>query len=315
MKFRLFYIAAACICLVLLMGLAGCAPKTLATPTELEYDGEVLFWSPVEGATSYQVSLDDVVVATPANAYYEVSITQGTFRVRALGAKGSASLWSEPLTHTTRPDRPQALTTPTVLEVDGEGTLRWTPVMGAVSYRVWVNTELYATVETPYCTLALEGSGYRTVQVSAVAGEGYSDSARSASYRIELLDGRIVAPKISAVVVSFDPTTRQLTWSAVRNAVGYAVYATIGDNTRLMATVDTDPAKAGYTYLVNPQEGGATYWVVALADLVKYANSVESNRISFPLAAEAAPTNLRIDVIEGVPHLIWDAISAVNGYE
>jgi len=314
MKIRLSIIVAACL-LCLTICLAGCAPKTLATPTELEYDGAVLFWSPVEGADRYEVSLDGEIVASPTSAYYEVSVTQGTFRVRAMGGKGKASDWSEPLTHTTRPDRPQALTTPTVLEVDGEGTLRWTPVMGAIAYRVWVNTELYVTVETSYCTLTLEGDGYRTIQVSAVAGEGFSDSARSASYRIELSDGRVVAPKISAVVVTFEPSTRQLVWSAVRNAVGYAVYGIIGDNTRLMATVDTDPAKAGYSYLVNPQEGGATYWVVALADMVKYANSAESNRISFPLDAEPAPTNLHVDVIEGIPHLMWDAIGAVNGYE
>ena len=318
MKKYVLCLTIVCLVLAFALSLAGCKPKTIATPADLEYDGALLFWSPVEGAEGYQVQLNGDICADVKQAHYAVSVQQGTFAVRATNSKGLTSEWSAPLTYSGKSDRPQALTTPTVLEVDGEGLLRWTPVVGAVSYRVWVNADLYTTVETPYCTLVLSGSGYRTVQVSAVAGEGRSDSARSASYRIELADGRVVAPKLTSPSVSFEPSTRCLSWSAVRNATGYAVYATSpswGDNRRLMATLDADSAKASYRYTVNPQEGGATYRVVALGDGIKYANSADSNALSFPLAAASAPRHLHLAVIDGVVQLCWDAIANVNGYE
>ena len=85
--------------------------------------------------------------------------------------------------------------------------------------------------------------------------------------------------KLIAPVISIDPSTRVVTWSAITDAVGYDVYINEEKVTRVTET----------SYTVTGEYDNATLYVIAIAkdssytatDLFKYMNSDSSNVVVF----------------------------------
>ena len=96
-------------------------PTALATPSDLAVDGNLLSWTESEGAGTYEIYEDDIIVAKQAHSPYQIPIDHepGTFSftVKAFPAKNDKqyleSEVSEPLIHEVSDDRTQ-LAAPTI---------------------------------------------------------------------------------------------------------------------------------------------------------------------------------------------------------
>ena len=306
----------------LLAALSACKPVVLATPDGLRYDDGILAWDEVANADAYIVEIDGVEVArTDAPQYLYQAKGQTTFRVAAVSDKKRylASEYSESYLYKPKVDTRATLNAHTVIEVNGDGVLIWSYVVNATGYRIYLNGTVFATVGmvTQY-VLAIPDSGAFTVQVQALGSDAYRDSARSSTYRVEVSEGKIKAPKLAAPTISFDVSTHLVGWALVPNAVGYRVYL----NGALKVEIAADNAAyrevsgSSYRYFYSPDINvrNARIYVVAIADGSTYSDSIASNVLSFPLVADGSPAGLTTTVIDGAVVLTWDALTNSAGY-
>ena len=119
------------------------------------------------------------------------------------------------------PRSPQFL--PGFPSIAGEKVLLfWSPIPGAVSYKILVDGKLLAVTADAWHTAPLPESGEDVrFQVSAVSGTG--EESEPGAPRILRLR-KIEAPKDLQGATSPDPPSVVLAWKAVRGAVGNKVY-------------------------------------------------------------------------------------------
>ena len=308
--------------LALLAALTACKPVTLNTPTDLVYEDGVLSWSAVAHADNYKVYVDGVEVAEVEENYYVYQAKgQTAFAVAASsGAKRYAtSPVSDTLDYKPSVHNRQTLNAPTVIEVNGDGVLIWSYVVNDTGYRIYLNGSLVATVgnQTQY-VITIPDAGSYTVQVQAVGNDAYRDSARSATYRVEVSDGKIKAPAVSVPAVSFDVATHRVTWMAVPHALHYEVW----QNNVMVARLSADDAHnrevsgSSYLYYYSPTINvrSTRLSVMAIADGTTYSNSAMSNVLSFPLVSEGVPQNVHAVVVDGAVCITWDKLDSNAGY-
>jgi len=123
------------------------------------------------------------------------------------------------------PPPPPALAAPANVDVT-DGIVTWDEVANAVGYRVFAGDVLAGTtIDGAYTSLDLRDSnapsGLQGITVVAVAGPGWSDSARSYPPVEFTVPARINAPANVAVTAA----TGMATWDTVAEADGYHVYA------------------------------------------------------------------------------------------
>ena len=316
-------IAIVLLTVVLSVVLAACKPVALSAPSGLAYEDGVLSWEAVEGAEEYIVEVDGAEVArVKSNHYAYAAKGQATFRVAAVGnaKRYLDSEFCEPLVYKPVVDNRATLTTPTVIEVNGEGILRWSYVVNATGYRIYLNGNVVATVgqETQYA-LSIADTGAFTVQVQAVGGAQYHDSARSATYRVEASGGKIKAPALSAPDIAFDIATHRVTWPMVSHALAYDVYQNGVRVGRIAADNASSREVSGssYRYFYSPYINvrNTRLSVVAIADGEVYADSPSSNVLAFPLIASGVPSGLTETVADGTIYLTWDKVENCSGYK
>ena len=307
--------------LATMAALAACKSVALDAPADLVYADGVLSWSSVAHADAYKVLVDGVEVAEVTQNYYVYSAKgQTSFTVVAIsGAKRYTASTSEELVYKPYVDSRQTLNAPTVIEVNGDGVLTWSYVVNATGYRVYLNGNLFATVgnQTQY-VLSIADTGAYTVQVQAVGNDAFRDSARSATYRVEVADGKIKAPAVSAPSISFDIAAHRVNWLAVAHALRYDVY----QNNVKVAQISADDAAhrdvSGSTFLyyysptINVRSTRLS--IVAVADGVTYSDSGNSNVLAFPLVSTGVPQNLHAIVVDGTVCLTWDKLDNSAGY-
>ena len=308
--------------LLVLLGVAllavGCGSH-LAAPTHLGYAGGVLSWDAVDGAVRYEVEINGRSQAVvEANSYAVSLTTSAVFRVRALGdVQGKAvSDYSAPYTYTPASADLPSLATPSIVDVNGQGVLSWTTVVGATTYRIWQNNSALCEVQgaTAY-TLAWDADGTYRYQVQALGNASYGDGERSKPYSVLVEGGSVVPPRLRSVELAFDSMDASLYWRTVPNAVSYTVWQND------VATVVS--AQAAYMvqgtpycrYALVVDAAHTDVYVVANADPALYRNSDASNTLSFPLEADPAPENLHCEVQEGGVYLAWTAVTHCLAYQ
>ena len=119
--------------------------ETPAVPANIRLVGTVLSWDAVDGATSYQVKFNGKTLDVPAGETSldladAASFTEGadyTLSVKVTGANASAETEEITVRYNQMGDK---LTY-------GASVLRWTPVLGALSYEVQMNDGAIITVE------------------------------------------------------------------------------------------------------------------------------------------------------------------------
>ncbi len=111
------------------------------------FDRPTFAWSPLSGAASYEVRIDDIANNVPGwitatnlvtfsfSSSMSLPLGAYSFQVRGIAKDGTVGEWSEPLI-------PQASQVPQLLPTDGNFTfqpeLQWTPVAGATTYTLIV---------------------------------------------------------------------------------------------------------------------------------------------------------------------------------
>lgn len=182
--------------LFLLLFLSSVFPAfaQLATPTGLTATASgstsiVIDWGDVSGATAYAVIREGASsnpVGTPVgSSFTDTGLTPGTsytYRVQALGALGSSSGLSDPVSAST-PDAPGA---PTNLRatVTAANTvvLSWTAVAGATSYTIYRDDiDIDDTTATSYTDEDVELSTTYRYTVSATSAGGESADSNVAT--------------------------------------------------------------------------------------------------------------------------------------
>lgn len=214
------------------------APTIVNAQDGLRSDGVALSWSPVAGASSYEVLRKQVSAVpvslgtTEAASFLDETATPGavySYAVRALTDSGpGATSTFDPGWRNVEP--------PTLTIGDGSTAgvpLAWTPVVGATSYRVergttWEQMAPVATITTTshLDTTAVRGTAYR-YRIRVITPAGLSN-ASTMGPETGIGWRRLAAP---ASVVATDATRSDgiaVSWTAVPGATSYVVHRDFG---------------------------------------------------------------------------------------
>jgi len=170
----------------------------------------LLSWTPVLGATGYDIYRDGVIIAsTASSSYTDIAVLNGStylYAVRATNA-GGASAASTTVSARPMPPLPATPTGVTATPGSSQVALTWTAVTGADSYKVYRNGVLIAqpTTNSFLDTGLVNGTSY-TYTISAVNIAG--SSALSAGVSATPAGTSLAAPTGLAAT----PATRKLSW-------------------------------------------------------------------------------------------------------
>jgi fibronectin type 3 domain-containing protein len=277
-----------------------------ASPTNVKPS---LTWTPVSGATGYNVYRDGTFVS---------SVAAGAFTDTLLSADGSyaytvtsfddAGNESAPSTARTvvydtqapsAPAQPTAAASPT----NAKPSLTWGAVAGATSYNVYRSGTAIANVSTPSFTdsgLVADGSySYTITALDDATNESAPSPARAVVYDT-------TAPTqptgLDGLPTSNNPV---LSWNASSDAngvTGYNVYR----NGSLVGTV----VATTFTDLTVPNDGTWTYTVKAFDGAGNVSNASSAKAVVVDHTNSSAPQNLAAaSPTNGAPHLTWSAPS------
>ncbi|WP_339257659.1 fibronectin type III domain-containing protein [Paenibacillus sp. FSL R5-0713] len=172
-------------------------------------------WSPVTGATAYDMEIDGAVVSVSGSAYTKSGLlanTDHTFRIRAKNAAGIGS-WSEVVTASTQ------LNVPTTLKVVPEETavtLTWNEVAGATKYEIEADGIVVATVSDPlYIHNGLLGGTAHKYRIRALTDTNVS------AWTAILSQTTLPASVSGLSITSATTAAIALRWTAATGATGY----------------------------------------------------------------------------------------------
>ena len=189
-----------------------------------------LTWATVEGATSYNVYSADTLVENVKETTYTVegltAETEYTFVVKSVNEVGESEA-SNVVTAKTLAAAPVGPTVPaapvlTVTVSYDTIQVRWEPVAGATSYRLYYKGELQDEFEDPALDIQVPTQGKYCFNITAVNEVGESEPAEACA-DVVAPEG-MVAPAAPVLNATLDGDTVVLSWSAVEFGTYYNVY-------------------------------------------------------------------------------------------
>ena len=189
-----------------------------------------LTWAAVEGATSYNVYSADTLVENVTETTYTVegltAETEYTFVVKAVNEVGEseASNVATAKTLAAAPVGPTVPAAPVVTVTVSYDTIqvRWEPVAGATSYRLYYKGELQDEFEDPALDIQVPTQGKYCFTITAVNEVGESEPAEACA-DVVAPEG-MVAPAAPVLNATLDGDVAVLSWSAVEFGTYYNVY-------------------------------------------------------------------------------------------
>lgn len=177
----------------------------LATVTELEFDASgVMSWDPVEGASSYEVSVNNDVKSVDVTTFDEFKYgDRNAIKVRATGDETTFSFWSDTVNK-------EYLGVPTDIAYDGQD-ITWKGYASAKGYTVYVNGSEAGKSDKPNYRYDSQKKSFSVSVVANGDGEDSFDSKHSDEKTYTYL-GAIEDMKV------VDGT---LSWKKVDGAKGY----------------------------------------------------------------------------------------------
>jgi fibronectin type 3 domain-containing protein len=283
-------------------------------------------WSPVSGATSYQVlrapdgtnNYSTVGTNISGTSYTDTGLTGGTaydYEIEATNSGGNSV--PSPFTVYTTPSTPAAPSAPAVTTAGANSaSVSWPAVSGATTYQVLRaddGANNYSTVGTnvsgtSYTDTGLtQGSAY-DYEVEATNLAGTSGPSPATVYTQPV---QIPAAPSAPTVTAAQETSANVTWPSVPNATSYQVlrapdgtnnYSTVGPNVSGTSYTDTGlTLSASYDYEIEATNSAGTS-----------AASPSTEYIVAPDAATGVTARASSSTSVSVS---WNAVSGAQGYE
>ena len=273
-----------------------------------------LSWSPVDGATSYNVYYDgnDVPFATTADNIFEITeLTPGTpycYTVTSATADNES-------------EKPSAVCTKTItlapqlvanMASHSSIVLSWNAVEGAERYVVYKDSEVLAQfVTNPYYTV--EGLTQATEYCFTVTAVNYLDgvNGKESAHSNEACaktDVTIPSAPQNVVLVATSPYSVKLTWNPVAGADSYNIYLING--TKVVEGIqETEYIFEGLT-----PEGKYCYAVSAV-NTKGESDQSGSNEVQTPLPTPEAPQLTATATGPATVKLTWNAPDFAETYK
>lgn len=288
----------------------------LAQPADLAFSNDattskgILTWSPVQDATSYEVSVNGGAPEAASSNSLEVSTTPGqelTFSVTAIAGETR----SIPADHTVRIEAaiPQNLTSKLVYTSKwspGGLTLNWDEVPGATSYNVYRGATLLSQVTTNSYTGShnLKAASSVTVKAVTASGEGEASAPTKLAYlNTNTWTQQFTADGVTRVnpslgLVFSASTTRS--YELYRNSESTPVSANSG-NAFLDYTDSTLTPSTDHTFRVVVKDGNST---------TETSTTFKTPPKSPKLNVVGTPTLEFSDEVKAVVNVVWPALDS-----
>jgi len=264
-----------------------------------------LTWTPVSGASTYNVYRGGVLVGSPsASSYVDTGLTNGTpysYYVTAMksGIESAASTTINVTPSVITPGVPTGLV---ATAGNAQVSLSWSPSANAQSYKVFRNGVQIATPAGTTCTdLGVVNGTTYTYTVAAVNGS--ATSAQSTSVSATPAPPPLSTP--TGLSATPGDTTMALSWTAVSGATSYDVYR---GGVKITTVATTTYADSGLT-------NGTAYSYYVIAKNATQTSAASATATATPQAAPpAAPTGLSGTGGDQQVSLSWTAVSGATSY-
>ena len=299
------------------------APENLvAAPGDTQV---VVSWDEVEGATSYEVCVDDgeweAVENNTSHTFTQLTNdTEYTFKVRAVNEAGEGAEASIKATPTAEeppaPAVPEAPADVTAIAEDSQITLSWTEVEGATGYQVCIDGGEWETAEsnTSHTFTGLNNDQTYTLKVRAVKDDVHGTESQEVTATPTA--GENPTPELPATPTGLTttPSDKQVTlsWTEVEGATSYEVR--VDEEEWITVEGGTEYT---FTNLTNNQE--YTFTVRAINDA---GAGTEASTTATPKAEPsvpvtlAAPARFEAQAGDGEVTLSWnEVVGDVTRYE
>ncbi|WP_339311041.1 fibronectin type III domain-containing protein [Paenibacillus sp. FSL k6-2145] len=269
-------------------------PVIQSNPSQEEV---VLIWSPVDGATSYEVEADGVVVGDISDSIYtHTGLKSGTahkYRVRAI-SDNNVSAWSAVKSQNTLPDSVNGLVVSAA--TNAAVTVKWTAVTGATGYDLEIDGTVVPVMGVAYTKSGLAANTDHTFRIR-------SKNAAGVGVWSELISGTTLlnTPVLKA---TSEETAVNLTWAEVADATKYEIEA----DGAVVATVE-EPSYSHTSLLPGTAH---KYRIRALTDTNTSAWTAILTQSTIP----ASVTGLTVSSATNVAvALKWTAVAGATGYD
>ncbi len=290
----------------------------LDTPTNVvatsSQESITISWSPVNGATGYDVIVDGNLSSTSNTTITISGLTAGTNHSYDVRAKNAVTIsnWSlqgNKLTNITAP------LTPTNLSATTTGsaiTLSWNPSATATTYEINADGNIINSgINTVYMVTGLAPGTTHTYMVRALNSGGKSSWSSSISAATAALAPN-VPTNLTAVTTGSSIT---ISWNAVPNATSYDIETSTTTGSGI-AVNDVNVANTTYTYNL-PEVTTSTAITFKVRSEVGNTPSDWSETITVIPGSNptGSPQNITANSADTSVTLCWDHLSNATSYD
>ena len=214
--------------LVLIFGFTACgkgenAPVALSAP-QIEIAENVISWAAVDNADGYEVYENGSKVKSQTETTY--TITQsvpGTYSYTVKATSNNSNYTKSPSSNAVEYTASAIQLAAPVIRLSND-VIEWTAIAHADLYEVYEGETVVSRQANTTYKIVKSAVGNYTFKVKALSISGYTESNFSNVETYTYQPQTVEATQLDAPSISINPQTGVITWTAVPNATGYAVY-------------------------------------------------------------------------------------------
>lgn len=190
--------------------------KPVISSAEAQENSVRLIWTPVEGATDYDIEdCGSVVGSVYNNSFNHIGLSPGTFhqyRVRAATSTLTGS-WSDTCDIWTLPDIPRGIITEAAENLI---SIAWDKVTGATGYDIEIDGNHFEDVESPFVYADLQPGTIHQYRIRAKNSSGYGKWT-------ETMNKWTIPGKVTAANAYATQTVVVVSWDDIAGASAYDI--------------------------------------------------------------------------------------------